>query len=452
MRLSSTHLVLTTALALAAGLPAQEGPTLKVGDPAPALDVAVWLKGEGVTSFQPGQAYVLDFWATWCPPSKEHMPHLSKLQAELGDQVVILGLSDEEQEVAKGFLDQPSWAGKTNYMLGTDPDHSVYTDYLKAAGWKGVPVTFLIDREGKIAWFGDPSEMDAPLSEMLKVALKEAPPEKEPEDKRVALMKLEFASTPAAQEWIDKATAILTAELAAWDYEMSATILIGMSESVLQEAKLIKSGFMMRGGEAGMRQVSTSYFKMAGLPAAEEDKTTIVLHEGMYYVDQEAKSPMMGEVDGRISAKNASLMSEKFAGPFDIPLQGLLFDPNPVNADPGIAFPDILNFCSLDLVEETETEVILRGEGSPLLDLNTLMGGEPSGFINIALRIDRATGQPLQLKVGNKDDNPIFAITFSNFRKVDLEDPAAIHGDCASKEWDDLQASIRKQLERMEKM
>lgn len=449
MRLPSTQLALAATLALTTALPAQDGPTLKVGDVAPALNVEHWLKGDGVTTFQPGQAYVLDFWATWCPPSKQAMPHLSKLQAELGDAIIIIGLSDETPDIAKGFLNQPDWAAKTKYRIGTDPDHSVFSDYLEASGRKGIPVTFLIDREGKIAWIGDPSEVDAPLSKMLDVTLKDPAPPKEPEDKRVALMKLEFASTPAAQEWIDQAITHLRTDPFAWDYELSASILIGMSEKVLQEAKLMKSGSMMRGGEAGMRQVSTSFFAMPGLPAAEEDKTTIVLHKGMYYVDQESKSPMMGEVDGRISVKNARLMKEKFAGPFDIPLQGVLFDPNPVNADPGLAFADILNFCSLDVVEESETEIVLRGEGSPLLDMNTLMGGDPGGFINIELRIERATGYPVSLKIGNKDDNPSFSMKFSEFREVDLSDPVAIHGDCAKREWEDLQASIRKQLERM---
>ena len=51
-------------LALTAPLAAQEA-TLKIGDPAPALSVAEWVKGPQVDAFEAGNVYLVEFWATW---------------------------------------------------------------------------------------------------------------------------------------------------------------------------------------------------------------------------------------------------------------------------------------------------------------------------------------------------------------------------------------------------
>ena len=63
-------------------------PSLKVGDPAPALKVGKWLQGDAVTKFEPGKVYVVHFWATWCPPCIGKMPHLADLQARYKGQGV----------------------------------------------------------------------------------------------------------------------------------------------------------------------------------------------------------------------------------------------------------------------------------------------------------------------------------------------------------------------------
>ena len=259
----------------------------------------------------------------------------------------------------------------------------------------------------------------------------------------------EFVSTPEAQAWIDKAAAALLEEPLAWDYELSASVLIGMSAKDLLEAKLKKKGAMVRAGEAGMRQTSQTFFEMPGMPPAKENDTTLVLHEGMYYVDQETSSPLMAPIDGRISVKNANGMRAKFAGPYPAPLQGLMFDPNPISADPGRAFPEVMKYCSLDVAEITETEVLLFGEGSALLDMNLMMEGLSIDTVPVHLRLERASGRLLELVILKEKDIPSFRITVQGYRAVDLTDPAAIHGGFPSREWGDLATSIRKQMQQM---
>lgn len=58
------------ALGLAVGLAttasaAPQDAKLKVGDPAPALAIQEWVKGDAVRGLQKDQAYVIEFWATW---------------------------------------------------------------------------------------------------------------------------------------------------------------------------------------------------------------------------------------------------------------------------------------------------------------------------------------------------------------------------------------------------
>ena len=60
-----TSLAVGLLAGLAAAAPAPEGETLKVGDPAPALSVAEWVKGDQVDSLKKGQVYLIEFWATW---------------------------------------------------------------------------------------------------------------------------------------------------------------------------------------------------------------------------------------------------------------------------------------------------------------------------------------------------------------------------------------------------
>ena len=53
------------AVALAATVHAQDKPILGIGDTAPALTVAEWVKGPQVDTFESGQVYLVEFWATW---------------------------------------------------------------------------------------------------------------------------------------------------------------------------------------------------------------------------------------------------------------------------------------------------------------------------------------------------------------------------------------------------
>ena len=161
------------ALLLAALAHAQDGDapaaakTLTVGSPAPTPDVETFLRGQQPEWFQKDKTYVIEFWATWCGPCKQSMPHLSDLADKYKDKgVIVVGISDEKVETVKDFLDKPEWQQKARYVLGTDPDRSVHTAYMKAAGQNGIPTAFIV-KDDTVQWIGHPMTMDEPLAQVV---------------------------------------------------------------------------------------------------------------------------------------------------------------------------------------------------------------------------------------------------------------------------------------------
>src|SRR5439155_17496388 len=91
-----------------------------------------------------GKVTLVNFWATWCPPCREEIPDLIKLQARYKDQLQIIGVSSDEGPVAEvaAFVAEH----RMNYAVVME------TPELTKAfpGIFALPTTFVIDQDGKI--------------------------------------------------------------------------------------------------------------------------------------------------------------------------------------------------------------------------------------------------------------------------------------------------------------
>jgi thiol-disulfide isomerase/thioredoxin len=144
-------------------------PKLGMGDLAPKLAGAKWIKGDAVNSFEPKKVYVLEFWATWCGPCVAAMPHLSDLQDEFKSKgLVIVGVTSKDQNSAEDVEKFMTKKGeRMRYAVAFCETDETDTAFMKAADQNGIPCSFVIDRAGKVAFIGHPMMLDDVLPKVL---------------------------------------------------------------------------------------------------------------------------------------------------------------------------------------------------------------------------------------------------------------------------------------------
>jgi thiol-disulfide isomerase/thioredoxin len=92
-----------------------------------------------------GRVVFVNFWASWCHPCKKEAPQLVLFAKSLrpGDSALIGIDVNDDRQAALGFIRQFG----VRYAIVADPSATIAVRYRIP----GIPTTFVIDREGRIA-------------------------------------------------------------------------------------------------------------------------------------------------------------------------------------------------------------------------------------------------------------------------------------------------------------
>lgn len=133
------------AAVLANALISHRAYALNVGDPAPNFTLQPLAQTEHVSLSQyKGRVVYLDFWASWCGPCRKSFPLIDAMQQELASQgfeVLAINL-DENKADALRFLKR----NPVSFQTLHDPKETTPKRY----DLKGMPSSYLIDREGNV--------------------------------------------------------------------------------------------------------------------------------------------------------------------------------------------------------------------------------------------------------------------------------------------------------------
>ncbi|MFN3194089.1 MAG: TlpA disulfide reductase family protein [Aureliella sp.] len=171
MPLQLKLIAITIAFAFCWNVAIGDGPDarqhkLTVGKLAPPLKADRWFKRQPLSAYDAKKFYVVEVWATWCGPCILQMPHLSELAkkyAQDGLEVIALTATDRANtvEAVEKFVNGRGKDFQFGYATCCE---ATYESFMAASGNDAIPCSFVIDRQGKIAYIGRPANLDYVLS------------------------------------------------------------------------------------------------------------------------------------------------------------------------------------------------------------------------------------------------------------------------------------------------
>ena len=140
-------------------------PKPKINEKALELSAGKWINLEKPVTLEDlrGKVVLVEFWATWCGPCVEAIPHLNELSEKYPRKdFQMLSFVEEGHQTMDRLLRRTP----VKYPIGLE------SSALDAYGITGIPHAFVIDRQGRVAWEGHSAspEMEAVITAELKKA------------------------------------------------------------------------------------------------------------------------------------------------------------------------------------------------------------------------------------------------------------------------------------------
>jgi thiol-disulfide isomerase/thioredoxin len=143
-----------------------EDPTLALKKQAPAFEVTALDGTHFNLDAMGGRVVLIDFWATWCGPCNEELPHVKKIAKEFaGEPLVILSVSwDSDDAKWRQFIQK----NEMTWMQYRDANHTLSN----AFGVEAIPHYFVIDTDGGLTTelVGSGSNVEGRLKKLVAKA------------------------------------------------------------------------------------------------------------------------------------------------------------------------------------------------------------------------------------------------------------------------------------------